>query len=106
MTGDDRRIVEWVDEMQALHVADALHLGEGLADMRAMQHDPGTVGEARLDFRTAGTDRHDHGDSDLGRSARPGVGLACVAGRQRDHSTGPLLVAQRGDPVGHAAGLE
>ena len=38
---------------QPLGVADALHLGEGLTDVRPVQDDPGAVAAAGVDLRVA-----------------------------------------------------
>ena len=77
-------VVEGVDERQALGVADALHLRERLADVRAMEDDPGAVAEAGIHLRPDRACRHDDRDRDARRAAGPGVRLARVAGGQRD----------------------
>ena len=92
VAGDDRRVVERVDEAEALRVADPLHLGEGLADVRAVEDDPGAVAEAGLHLRADRARRHHDRHRHPGRPAGPGVGLAGVPGRQRDDAARPLVV--------------
>ena len=87
--GDDRRIVERVDELEALGVADPLQLGERLADVGAVEDDPRPVAEAGLDLRAHGAGRHDDRHRDAGRAPGPGVGLPGVPGRQRDDAARP-----------------
>ena len=58
VAGDDGRIVERVDELEALGVADPLELGQRLADVRAVQDDPRAVAEAGVDLRADGPGRH------------------------------------------------
>ena len=106
VAGDDRRVVERVDELEALGVADPLHLGEGLADVGPMQDDSRAVAETRVHLRADGTGGHGHGDRNASRPAGPGVGLPGVSRREGDHAAGPGCLGQRGDPVGHAARLE
>ena len=77
-------IVERVHERQALGVADALHLGEGLADVRAVEDDPCAVPETGVDLRAHGGRRHDHGHRDAGGAAGPRVRLAGVPRGERD----------------------
>ena len=84
VTGDHRRVVERVDEPQAIRVADPLHLGEGLADVGAMEDHPGAIAKAGIDLRPNRARGHDDGDGHAGRSPGPRVRLARIAGRQRD----------------------
>ena len=102
MAGDDGRVIERVDEAQALRVADPLHLGEGLADVGAMEDDPRAVAEAGIDLGAHGAGGHDDRDRDPRRATRPGVRLPGVARRQGDDAARALGVVERGDPVGHA----
>ena len=84
MASDDLGIVERVDERQSALVAQPLASREGLADVLAVEHDLGAVAEARLDLRADRAGRHDDGHRDARPRAGPGVGLARVAGRERD----------------------
>ena len=104
--GDDRRIVEWVDQHEAFGVADPLQLGEGLADVGAVEHDPCPIAEAGLHLGADGAGRHHHRHRDPGRPPCPRVGLPGVAGRQGDRATGRSFGTERRDPVGHPTGLE
>ena len=106
MAGDDGRIVERVDEGEALGIPDPLHLGEGLADVRAVQDDPRAIAQAGLHLRADRAGRHHDRDRHARRAAGPGVGLAGVAGRQRDDAAAGRLGRQGRDPVGHPARLE
>ena len=54
MAGDHLGVVERVDERQAALVADALHLGERLADVGTEEHDLRAVAETGLDLRSDG----------------------------------------------------
>ena len=84
VAGDHRRIVERVDEREALGVADPLHLGERLADVLAVQDDPGAVAQAGVDLRPHGARRHDDRDRHARGATGPGIGLPGIPRRQRD----------------------
>ena len=79
VTGDDLRVVERVHERQALGVADPFHLGERLADVRAVEDDPGAVAEAGVDLRADGAVGHDDRDRNAGRATGPRIRLTGVA---------------------------
>ncbi len=106
MTGDDGRVVEGMDELEALGVAQSLQLGETLADVRAVEDDAGAVSKAGIDLRADGARRHDDGHRDAGRSTRPRVRLPRVAGRERDDPVRLGRVGQGRELVGHPAWLE
>ena len=83
--------------VEALGVADPLHLGERLADVRAVEDDPRAVAETGLDLRADRAGRHDDRHRDAGRAAGPRVGLPGVPGRQRDDAArrAPRAAASR-----------
>ena len=61
VTGDDRRVVEGVDERESFDVADPLHLGERVADVVPVEDDPRPVAQARIDLGTHCPGGHDDG---------------------------------------------
>ena len=62
VSGDDLRVVEGMHEGEAFHVSKTLHLRKRVTDVRAMEHDPRPVAEARVDLRANGALRHHDGD--------------------------------------------
>ena len=106
MPCDHRRVIERVDELEALGVADPLHLGERLADMGAVQDDPGPIPKTGLDLRPNGPFRHDDRDGHAGGAPGPGIGLSGVPGRQGDRAPRFHVVRQCREPVRHPARLE
>ena len=104
--GDDRGVVERVDELESLLVPHPLHLRERLADVRAMEDDTRPVAQAGLHLGADGPDLHDHGDRDAGRAPGPCIRLTGIPGRQGDDAARSRPVRQRSDPVDRPARLE
>ena len=95
-----------MDDREPVLLGQLVHPLHRLADVRAVEDDLGAVLEARRDLRRHGAgghhDRHRHARLATG----PRVGLARVAGRDRDRAAAPLVGRQRLDPRQRRARLE
>ena len=106
LTGDDFRILEGVDKVEVLLVAQRVGVFQCLVETLSEELDTGSqlAGAGDLDQRR----RLGHDDQRLGPDRRGGVGnaLCMVAGRGGDHPALPLLPAQTEQTVEGTARLE
>jgi hypothetical protein len=106
LAGDHVRVVERVQEGQALLGLEDLGLGERLVEGVAVQHHLGAAGPAGIDLDGGrGPRHHDHRPgAELGRGQRHA--LRVIARRGADHAAGDLVRAQARHLVVGAPQLE
>ena len=103
--GDDRGIVERVDEDQPLLGLEFLGMRMRIVEALAVEDDGRAMALGLGDLHRRGADRHDDGHRDAEPLAVIGHRLRMVAGRRRDHAARAFVVVQREQFVERAAFL-
>jgi hypothetical protein len=103
--GDDLRVVERMDEHEALFERQLARLGVGVVKHVAVQHDGRAVARGLGDFHGRRRLGHDDGRRDAEPLGMISDGLRMVAGRSRDHAARALLGRQLKQFVERAAFL-
>ena len=103
---DHGRVVERMDEGQAVALGDLPGMAGRILDALALEHHPGTEAPRVLDLHERRVARHDDGRRDAQAPRVVGDALRMIAGGHGDHARGRLLGRQLRQAVQGAALLE